>query len=199
MDSFVPPWCCACCFPFGFWYQPLTFQLLLCLLDIHPGQALHWRWVQRPPSPKLKSSANPIKNSSKRKECVRCYVGTRIKGCIDDIMPLDTCSFFVDFFFCLSLKVKWGTWGCDAGSFPWSYGDNESCYLLEGKVTVTPTDGRKPATFGKGDFVTFPAGKLGLWTILNSCWMEGLTFFVLTGMSCQWDVAEPVKKHFKFF
>ena len=71
---------------------------------------------------------------------------------------------------------SWGTWGCDAGSFPWSYGENESCYLLAGKVTVTPTDGRKAATFGKGDFVTFPAG-----------------------MSCQWDVAEPVKKHFMFF
>ena len=54
--------------------------------------------------------------------------------------------------------VNWGTWGCDAGSFPWSYGENESCYLLAGKVTVTPTDGRKAATFGKGDFVTFPAG-----------------------------------------
>lgn len=66
--------------------------------------------------------------------------------------------------------------GCDAGSFPWSYSDSESCYLLQGKVTVTPTDGRQAVTFGKGDFVTFPAG-----------------------MSCQWDVAEPVKKHFNFF
>jgi hypothetical protein len=34
-------------------------------------------------------------------------------------------------------------------------------------VTVTPSDGRKAATFGKGDFVTFPAG-----------------------MSCTWDVTE---------
>ncbi|KAL7581586.1 hypothetical protein ACA910_022144 [Epithemia clementina (nom. ined.)] len=71
---------------------------------------------------------------------------------------------------------KWGTWGCDAGSFPWTYGENESAYLLAGKVTVTPTDGRKPATFRKGDFVTFPAG-----------------------MSCTWDVEEAVHKHFKFF
>ena len=71
---------------------------------------------------------------------------------------------------------RWGTWGCDVGSFPWSYGDNESCYLLAGKVTVTPTDGRPAVTFGKGDFVTFPAG-----------------------MSCQWDVKEPVQKHFTFF
>lgn len=71
---------------------------------------------------------------------------------------------------------SWGTWGCDVSKFPWTYGENESCYLLAGKVTVTPTDGRKPATFGKGDFVTFPAG-----------------------MSCTWDVTEAVNKHFMFF
>lgn len=60
--------------------------------------------------------------------------------------------------------------------FPWSYGETESCYLLAGKVTVTPDDGRKPVTFGKGDFVTFPAG-----------------------MSCTWDVTEDVNKHFMFY
>lgn len=60
--------------------------------------------------------------------------------------------------------------------FPWTYGDSESCYLLAGKVTVTPDDGRQPATFGKGDFVTFPAG-----------------------MSCTWDVTEAVDKHYMFF
>ena len=70
----------------------------------------------------------------------------------------------------------WGTWGCDASKFPWTYDSNESCYLLKGKVTVTPTDGRKAATFGAGDFVTFPAG-----------------------MSCTWDVSEAVQKHFMFF
>ena len=71
---------------------------------------------------------------------------------------------------------SWGTWGCAVSKFPWTYDSSESCYLLEGKVTVTPTDGRPPATFGKGDFVTFPSG-----------------------MSCTWDVSEPVKKHFMFF
>lgn len=70
----------------------------------------------------------------------------------------------------------WGTWGCGVSKFPWSYGDSESCYLLAGKVTVTPSDGRTPATFGKGDFVTFPAG-----------------------MSCTWDVTEAVEKHYMFF
>ena len=71
---------------------------------------------------------------------------------------------------------SWGTWGCGVSKFPWMYDSNESCYLLEGQVTVSPTDGRKPATFGKGDFVTFPAG-----------------------MSCEWDVSEAVQKHFMFF
>jgi uncharacterized protein len=70
----------------------------------------------------------------------------------------------------------WGTWGCGVSTFPWTYGESESCYLLAGKVTVTPSDGRKPASFGKGDFVTFPAG-----------------------MSCTWEVTEPVTKHFLFF
>jgi uncharacterized protein len=71
---------------------------------------------------------------------------------------------------------NWGTWGCGVSKFPWTYSENESCYLLSGKVTVTPTDGRQVATFGKGDFVTFPAG-----------------------MSCTWDVSEPVRKHYMFF
>ena len=70
----------------------------------------------------------------------------------------------------------WGTWGCGASTFPWTYAEAESCYLLEGDVTVTPADGRAPATFGAGDFVTFPAG-----------------------MSCTWDVRVAVKKHFMFF
>mmetsp|Transcript_3787 Transcript_3787/g.4640 ORF Transcript_3787/g.4640 Transcript_3787/m.4640 type:complete len:130 (-) Transcript_3787:762-1151(-) len=70
----------------------------------------------------------------------------------------------------------WGTWGCGVSKFPWSYDSSESCYLLSGQVTVTPSDGRKAATFGKGDFVTFPAG-----------------------MSCEWDVKEAVQKHFMFF
>lgn len=71
---------------------------------------------------------------------------------------------------------KWGTWGCGVSKFPWTYDQTESCYLLSGKVTVTPTDGRPAVTVGKGDFITFPAG-----------------------MSCTWDVTEPIQKHFKFY
>ena len=71
--------------------------------------------------------------------------------------------------------MDWGTWGCGVSKFPWTYDSAETCYLLKGKVTVTPTDGRQPVTIGKGDYVTFPAG-----------------------MSCTWDVTEAVQKHFMF-
>lgn len=71
---------------------------------------------------------------------------------------------------------SWPTWGCGVSKFPWTYGESECCYVLKGKVTVTPTDDRKPVTFGQGDFVTFPAG-----------------------MSCTWDVTEAVQKHYNFF
>jgi uncharacterized cupin superfamily protein len=75
-----------------------------------------------------------------------------------------------------SRVFKWGTWGCPASKFPWTYDSNESCYLLKGKVTVTPSDGRKAVTIARGDFATFPAG-----------------------MSCTWDVEEAVEKHYTFF
>lgn len=32
----------------------------------------------------------------------------------------------------------WPTWGCGVSKFPWSYGENETCYVLEGRVVVTP-------------------------------------------------------------
>ena len=69
---------------------------------------------------------------------------------------------------------SWGTWGCEASKFPWTYGSAETCYLLAGEVTVTP-DGGEPVSFKAGDIVTFPAG-----------------------MSCTWDMKVAVKKHFNF-
>jgi hypothetical protein len=33
---------------------------------------------------------------------------------------------------------SWPTWGCEASKFPWSYSENETCYVLEGRVIVTP-------------------------------------------------------------
>jgi len=69
---------------------------------------------------------------------------------------------------------KWPTWSKEVSVFPWSYGETEVAYVLEGEVVVTPKGG-EPVTFGKGDLVTFPAG-----------------------MSCTWEVKKPLRKHYRF-
>ena len=69
---------------------------------------------------------------------------------------------------------KWPTWGCEVSKFPWTYGEKETCLLIAGKVTVTPTGG-EPVTIQKGDIAIFPAG-----------------------MSCTWDVTEAIQKHYRF-
>ncbi|MGD1936171.1 MAG: cupin domain-containing protein [Cyanophyceae cyanobacterium] len=68
----------------------------------------------------------------------------------------------------------WSVWTKEVSEFPWTYDEAETCYFLEGEVTVTP-DGGEPVTVGKGQLVTFPAG-----------------------MSCTWAVTQPVRKHYKF-
>lgn len=69
---------------------------------------------------------------------------------------------------------SWPTWQKEPSSFDWYYDSSETCYLLEGKVTVTP-EGSEAVTFSKGDLVTFPAG-----------------------MHCSWVIHEKVNKHFNF-
>ncbi len=68
----------------------------------------------------------------------------------------------------------WPIWTKEVSTFPWTYDMSETCYFLEGRVTVTP-DGGEPITVGTGELVTFPAG-----------------------MDCTWDVIEPVRKHYRF-
>jgi len=73
------------------------------------------------------------------------------------------------------LGVKsWPIWTKEPSTFPWTYDEPETCYFLEGDVVVTP-EGEPPVRVGKGDLVTFPAG-----------------------MSCTWEVREPVRKHYRF-
>ena len=68
----------------------------------------------------------------------------------------------------------WPIWEKEESEFPWHYDAQETCYLLEGQVTVTPESG--PAvTFGAGDLVVFPAG-----------------------LTCTWKITEPVRKHYTF-
>ena len=74
-----------------------------------------------------------------------------------------------------SLGVSdWAIWTKEASEFPWQYDAQETCYVLEGDVVVTP-DGGDPVEIGKGDLVTFPRG-----------------------MSCTWKVRQPIKKHYRF-
>jgi len=66
-------------------------------------------------------------------------------------------------------------WSCPPSKFPWTYESKETCYLLEGKVKVTPTGENESVEIAAGDFVVFPKG-----------------------MSCTWDVSVAVDKHYNF-
>lgn len=68
----------------------------------------------------------------------------------------------------------WPIWEKEASRFDWHYDQTEECYLLEGRVVVETRDGGE-VEFQKGDFVTFSKG-----------------------LSCTWDIKEPVKKHYNF-
>ena len=69
---------------------------------------------------------------------------------------------------------SWPIWEKEKSNFDWYYGETEECYFLEGEVEVKTKDG-KTVKFGKGDFVTFPKG-----------------------LSCNWNIIKPVKKHYNF-
>ena len=69
---------------------------------------------------------------------------------------------------------SWSIWSKEVSKFPWSYGEQEVAYVLEGEVTVTADTG-EAVTFGKGDLVTFKSG-----------------------LSCTWEVKKPLRKHYRF-
>jgi uncharacterized protein len=68
----------------------------------------------------------------------------------------------------------WPIWTTEEKSFPWEYAQKETCYFLEGDVTVKTPDGGE-LRIGKGDLVTFPRG-----------------------LQCTWEVRTPVRKHYRF-
>jgi uncharacterized cupin superfamily protein len=68
----------------------------------------------------------------------------------------------------------WPIWTKEASEFPWTYDEQETCFFLEGEVTVTCDDG-DIARVGQGDLVTFPEG-----------------------LSCTWKIGRDVKKHYRF-
>ncbi len=70
--------------------------------------------------------------------------------------------------------LSWGVWEKEVCSFNWHYDETEVCYFLKGRVIVKLEDGREMEC-GTGDLVIFPKG-----------------------LSCVWDIKEPVKKHYNF-
>ena len=74
------------------------------------------------------------------------------------------------------LKVNsWGTWNKEISEFDWSYGDTETCYILDGEVEVTDSETGDKIEFKKGDLVQFEKG-----------------------LTCVWNVKKPVRKYFNF-
>merc|ERR1712174_157980 len=73
------------------------------------------------------------------------------------------------------LKLRDVQWECEASTFPWTYEQSEEAYIIEGECIVTPSTG-EAVSIKAGDFVTFPKG-----------------------MTCVWDVKEPIKKHYNMF
>ena len=69
--------------------------------------------------------------------------------------------------------AQWSTWGKEASTFPWHYDRTETCYILEGRVTVTAGD--QKVSFGPGDIVVFPAG-----------------------LDCVWHIETAIRKHYRF-
>ena len=67
----------------------------------------------------------------------------------------------------------WPIWTKEPSTFDWTYAEQETCYLLEGQVTVTSSAGT--VQFGAGDLVTFPRG-----------------------LRCTWQVRQAVRKHYRF-
>jgi uncharacterized cupin superfamily protein len=54
-------------------------------------------------------------------------------------------------------------WDCTAGRFNWSYGIDETVYVLSGSVTLKDSRGSRLVT--AGDSVFFPAGSSAEWTV----------------------------------
>lgn len=70
--------------------------------------------------------------------------------------------------------AHWPTWEKEVSQFPWTYAEQETCYLIAGRVIVTPAGGA-PVEIAQGDLVTFPAG-----------------------LACTWQVVAPLRKHYRF-
>ena len=73
----------------------------------------------------------------------------------------------------LEKAKNWPTWEKEASTFPWEYGQKETCLIIEGRAVARTTEG--DVEFGAGDYVIFPKG-----------------------LECTWEIKERIKKHYKF-
>ena len=55
-------------------------------------------------------------------------------------------------------------WECTAGSFWWTFGDDETVVILEGEVRVSTPEGER-RTLGPGDIAYFAGGTRALWEV----------------------------------
>lgn len=68
---------------------------------------------------------------------------------------------------------SWPVWEKGISRFDWKYDSEEACLILEGEVTVETADGNY--SIKPGDFVTFSQG-----------------------LTCVWDIKQPIRKHYSF-
>ncbi len=68
---------------------------------------------------------------------------------------------------------SWPIWEKEISDFPWSYDETEECFILEGEAEIVTEEGK--FQIKTGDFVTFERG-----------------------LSCQWIIKNPIRKHYNF-
>lgn len=68
---------------------------------------------------------------------------------------------------------SWPIWTCEESKFDWQYEQEEHCYIINGNVTISTSDGK--VNIGEGDYVIFPEG-----------------------LKCIWEVHKAIKKHYFF-
>jgi uncharacterized cupin superfamily protein len=70
---------------------------------------------------------------------------------------------------------SWGIWEKEVSTFSWSYSQEEQCYIIEGAATITDTQTGESIEIGVDDFVIFQSG-----------------------LECTWEIAQPIKKYYRF-
>lgn len=77
------------------------------------------------------------------------------------------------FFLSVTCILMYNRWNCPPSKFGWTYGNKETCYILEGKVKISLYGKEESVEIAAGDLVVFPKG-----------------------LTCTWDVLVAVDKHY---